>query len=404
MEGSWVSGAKQRLLAASSKEYLLWGFGLFIMGYFFMPSASSHAKLYYILVLIPLAYNWQSVLELYRSSTVLKCLLVFCCYMFLSTFWSEHIDFTGVSFALGHTFVTLCFPVAVVLVYKWSPQQFDTIFKIVIMFAVVFSIISVFVTYWDAPFPKTRLLYFGRMDTPTKASSAYAFFALLACYFATLNVTGRARAMYASMAVIIVSVLLFSQARGAIAAFSVGLIILLSRSYIKFFVVLGLLVCLFFLLNTEYWEIWITNRGWSYRPDIWQYTIDKVGDSWLFGKGFLSAPGTTVAGKYIVEHGHAHSQILATFRDGGLIAIVLLFLLWGGALWQAGKLYIKGESLLFALLVCGFLCLIPYQDRLITRPREHWLYFWLPISLVVAYYYAGQRRLGETLEIKDGST
>ena len=143
------------------------------------------------------------------------------------------------------------------------------------------------------------------------------------------------------------------------------------------------------------------NRGWSYRPAIWQYTIDKVGDSWLFGKGFLSPTGTTMAGIYAVEHGHAHSQILATYRDGGLIALGLLFFFYGAALWQAGKLYIKGEPLLFALLVCGFLCLIPYQDRLVTRPREHWLYFWLPISLVVAYYYAGQRRLGESLEIKN---
>jgi hypothetical protein len=400
MADSWIPAVKQRLLAASSKEYLLWGFGLFIIGYFFMPSASSHAKLYYVMVLIPLAYNWQTVLELYRSNSVLKCLLVFCCYMFLSTFWSEHIDFTGVRFALGHTFVTLCFPVAVVLAYKWYPQKFDSIFKVAVAFAAVFSIISMAIIYWDAPFPKTRLVYIGRMDSPTKASSAYAFFGLLACYFATLNVTGRARAIYASMGVIIVSALLFSQARGAIGAFSVGLIILLSRSYIKFFVALGLLVALFFLLNPDYWETWIMNRGWSYRPDIWQYTIDKVGDSWLLGKGFLSTTGTTLAGKWAEEHGHAHSQILATYRDGGIIAIVLLFLLWGGALWQAGKLYIKGESLLFALLVCGFLCLIPYQDRLITRPREHWLYFWLPVSLVVAYFYAGQRRLGETLEIK----
>ena len=35
--------------------------------------------------------------------------------------------------------VTLGFPVAVVLTYKWYPQQFDNIFKAVVMFAVVFS-------------------------------------------------------------------------------------------------------------------------------------------------------------------------------------------------------------------------------------------------------------------------
>ena len=82
MEGSWVSGAKQRLLTATSKDYLLWGFALFIVGYFFMPSASSHAKLYYTLVLIPLAYNWRAIVDLYRSTLVLKGFLLFCCYLF----------------------------------------------------------------------------------------------------------------------------------------------------------------------------------------------------------------------------------------------------------------------------------------------------------------------------------
>jgi hypothetical protein len=330
---------------------------------------------------------------------LLQCLLVFCCYLLLSTFWSSRIDATGIWLSVWHVLLTLSFPVAVVLVNQWYPRQFDEIFKYSIVLAAVFAVISMLVTYWDAPFPDTRLWFFGRMDAPTKASSAYAFFVLLACYFTTLNLPARDRWLFAIMGLVIFMALFLSQGRGAVAACFVGVGILLSRKYIVQCLLLAAAVVAFFLLESTLWNEWVLQRGASLRPEVWGYTIDKVGDSWLFGLGFLS-PSDTMAftGKRTIHYAHAHSQLLATYRDGGLVGILLFAVLWLSAVFCAFKLYIRGTSVYLAMLVLGFICLIPYQDNLITRPREHWLYFWLPLAFLVAYYHAGQRRLGASLE------
>lgn len=400
MTASWLGRSKQRLLTTTSQEYLLWGFGLFILGYFLMPKAAGHARLYYVMVLIPLAFNWRLVLSIYRDSNLLKCLLAFCCYLFLSIFWSQTIDPYGASLGAWHVLLTLSFPVAVVLVNQWYPRRFDEIFKYSIVLAAVFAVISMLVIYWDSPFPDTRLWFFGRMDTPTKASSAYAFFVLLACYFSTLNISGRDKIMFAGFGLVIFFALFLSQGRGALVACVAGIGILLSRKYALQLFLLALAVVIFIFLQPSLWNEVVVKRGASLRPEVWTYTIDKVGDAWLFGIGLLSPSDTmAVAGKQTFHYAHAHSQLLATYREGGLVGIALFTLLWLAAVFSAVKLYIKGKTVYLAMLVLGLICLIPYQDSLITRPREHWLYFWLPLALLVAHFYSGQRSLGESLEI-----
>ena len=400
---SWFKRIKQQLFATSSQRYLLWGFGLFITGFFLMPKAAGHARLYYALVFVPLLYNWRAVSELYRASGLLKLLLLFCCYIFFSTFWSDRIDFEGVSLAVWHTLLTLSFPAAVVLTYKWYPRQFDTIFKIAIMLAAIFAIISMLITYWDAPFPATRLWFFGRMDSPTKASSAYAFFVLLACYFTTLSLPVRDKLIYLVLTGVIFIALVLSQGRGAMIACVLGLVIFLSRYYLLPLILLAAAGAIFFLLQPELWDQLVLNRGLSLRPQVWSYIMHEVGEHWLFGLGFLSPTDTMVTEPHTFHYAHAHSQLMATYRDGGMVGIILFALLWLSAAFLALRLYINGHSLFLALLVLGLICLVPYQDRLITRPREHWLYLWLPLSFLIAYYYADGRRLGDSLEAAPAS-
>ena len=45
-----------------------------------------------------------------------------------------------------------------------------------------------------------------------------------------------------------------------------------------------------------------------------------------------------------------------------------------------------GTRFLFflALILYGMLCAIPDLDRILTRPRELWLFLWLPVALVMA--------------------
>ena len=82
---------------------------------------------------------------------------------------------------------------------------------------------------------------------------------------------------------------------------------------------------------------------------------------------------------------HAHNGYLATLRDGGLIGLALLAVLLGVALHWAWQLYRhRGERIYLALLLYGMTSLAMDYDRLLREPREVWLFFWLPLALIMA--------------------
>jgi hypothetical protein len=45
----------------------------------------------------------------------------------------------------------------------------------------------------------------------------------------------------------------------------------------------------------------------------------------------------------------------------------------------------SGHWFYSALLVYAVLCAVPDLDRLLTRPKEPWLFFWLPLALLATH-------------------
>jgi O-antigen ligase len=128
----------------------------------------------------------------------------------------------------------------------------------------------------------------------------------------------------------------------------------------------------------------------SFRPQIWAATLDRAGESLLLGHGYLSNQFVEIPPDGTFK---AHNAYLATLRDGGLIGLSLLLCALGLAVWRAYRVGQKtGNYVLLALMVFALLAIAPDPDRLLERPKELWLYFWLPLALVMTQpLVAGQR-------------
>ena len=106
---------------------------------------------------------------------------------------------------------------------------------------------------------------------------------------------------------------------------------------------------------------------------------------WLFGRGLLLDPHVWAYDG--LEFNHAHNGYLAALRDGGIIGLALLLGILGVAGRWALQLYLqRGERLYLALLLYGMTAIFMDFDRLLVHPKELWLFFWLPVALIMATY------------------
>ena len=82
---------------------------------------------------------------------------------------------------------------------------------------------------------------------------------------------------------------------------------------------------------------------------------------------------------------YAHNTLLGTLRDGGLIGGLLYVCI----LLYAGHIGLRtyretGDPFYLACLLFGVLCMLTDTDEVITRPRELWIIFWLPLAILIA--------------------
>jgi O-antigen ligase len=125
--------------------------------------------------------------------------------------------------------------------------------------------------------------------------------------------------------------------------------------------------------------------GLSERIPIWRKVIEQIEQAPLIGHGFQKQLLVYADGSPDVAN-YAHSGLLASFRDGGLIAVVLHASVLGIALVTAVRRFRQdGDPAFLAYLLFGFICMSADTDQLVTRPRELWVIFWWPLAMIIAY-------------------
>jgi O-antigen ligase len=126
------------------------------------------------------------------------------------------------------------------------------------------------------------------------------------------------------------------------------------------------------------------HRGLPHRPGIWETVAQQVSNAPIFGNGFQKE-------LLVDEHGdasianYAHNAMLATARDGGLVGLALHIAILIVALRSAIRTENNSMSSFYlSALLFGFFIMSVDKDQLIDRPRELWLFFWLPLSILLA--------------------
>lgn len=372
-----ISGMKA---PGSLLQPLLWLYALFLAGYFLFPQAPEHYKYYYIFVVLPLVILWRSALEGLAGNTVFRIAAAYCLYMTLSGLWSTDFNWHDMARVTWWSFLVLVFLMATHFFARNLPGDFERLFRYLVALATITALLSITVWYWQHPFPQARLESISRMDNPVLAGCAYGLIALLATHYVQTSHRRGTRILYGMATLTLVCTVLLTQSRTALVALIAAVLLMAGNTGRRLVLALVILAGLLFLAEPSLWQNLL--RCVPYRPGIWQATFDLLSQQLVFGLGYLSPSAVIVQG---ISFPHAHSAYLATLRDGGLIGLLLLFALLAVTAARAIRLDRGiGHPFYSALLIYAALCAVPDLDRLLTRPKEHWLFFWLPIALIMA--------------------
>ncbi len=359
---------------------MLYIYSLFIAGYFLLPMASGHRRVYYLLVFPAVLLLWRELLRFYRGNLLLGLLLAYAAWMMLSLAWTADFSAAGAGWQLWLSLNLLSF--VAISGYLWvnHADRVDLYARRLPWLAAAAALVSIIAWYTQNPFPSSRMEPLGVMHHQNKAGAAYGLFLVLSVQLA-INDRPR-RATYSALALVLAALVLLTQSRTALAAVFAGLVVLLGWRALVLGLVAGLVSWGLLASNPADWVARM--ESFSFRPGIWRQVLDDMPGHWLFGHGYLVDPHVRA---YDQVFNHAHNSYLATLRDGGLVGLVLLLALLGTALTQALILLRnRGERLYLALLLYGMTCIFMDFDRLFVHPKEMWLYLWLPLALVAAAY------------------
>jgi len=363
---------------------MVYFYAIFIAGYFLLPMASGHRKVYYILVLPAVLLLWRELASFYRGNSLAFLLLLYGLYMMSSLLWTADYEHLAALQALGYTLCVLSF--CYISGYLWirEASRMDRLAHRATWLAAAAAVVSIVVWYLNNPFPFSRLEPLGVMHHQNKSASAYGIFLMLCMHYVFTERGRDNRSIYMLLSFALLSLIVFTQSRTAMAGVCVGLLILLGYRALAFAAAGAATVWALMAANPIIWLHRVGN--FSFRPGIWQQVLTDMQDYWWFGYGYLVDPRVPAYGKLF---DHAHNSYLATLRDGGLTGLALLLAILVVAAYWAWRLYQqRGERIYLALLLYGMTSIAMDYDRLLVQPKEIWLFFWLPVALIMAAYPA----------------
>lgn len=363
---------------------MVYFYAIFIAGYFLLPMASGHRKVYYILVLPAVLLLWRELASFYRGNSLALLLLLYGLYMMSSLLWTADYEHLAALQALGYTLCVLSF--CYISGYLWirEASRMDRLAHRATWLAAAAAVVSIVVWYLNNPFPFSRLEPLGVMHHQNKSASAYGIFLMLCMHYVFTERGRDNRSIYMLLSFALLSLIVFTQSRTAMAGVCVGLLILLGYRALAFAAAGAATVWALMAANPIIWLHRVGN--FSFRPGIWQQVLTDMQDYWWFGYGYLVDPRVPAYGKLF---DHAHNSYLATLRDGGLTGLALLLAILVVAAYWAWRLYQqRGERIYLALLLYGMTSIAMDYDRLLVQPKEIWLFFWLPVALIMAAYPA----------------
>ena len=382
-------------------------FSVFLTGFFYVINAVDLYKIFLLAVILPALPGVPRGLKLLRRDPLFLLLLAFLGFMMLSSAWSYPVSIRLFVEQGRYALLILAFIVIGSMQAERYPCLFARLLQLLAVVAALSALVSLVWWYSRHPFPESRVLSFAILNNPNPVGFAYGLVGVLAL---GLGLRAHQRWQlfgFVGCALLLFLMVWFTQSRTAIAASVIasGLFLLSLGNKRRALLALTLLVTTLVLLMVSVPELGrsIGARSGTIhtRLMVWDEVIAQVRTSLWYGHGLLSDNLRLVMGQRL----HAHNAFLAALRDGGVIGLGLFLSLLGYAGWRAIHAD-EGQTglLLLSLLVFGVVCMLTDQDRVITRPRELWIFLWLPLLLVMISPRLNRALQAEGEQAADSST
>lgn len=372
---------------------------LFLAGFFFVPNAVDHYKFYIVVVFLPGLLLLPTTLRRTRGSLIWLSLLAYLTYTLLSSFWSETFSFAVLWRDMRYTAYLLSFILLTVFLFEYNRRLPQAIMLFVTVVAIVAAIVSV-VTFQDfAMLPaltERRLIGVGTIGNSNSSAFIYGFYGVFALYYARRHRdTVFGWFCVCGVLVMFLFVILSQSNTGFLALSTACALLFLTDRHSDLIAPRAMLTGLLLLLGSALflaWSLGLTgtevDAGFLNRLPIWGHTLQLWLQAPIFGQGYqqtlaLAPDGTSNA---VNSVNYAHSLFLSALRDGGVVGLALLLLVYFFALRSALKLALQERrGLYLCLFLFGLVCVMADTNQIVTRPRELWVILWLPLGCLVAY-------------------
>lgn len=368
-------------------------YSLFLAGFYFVPNAVDNYKFYIAAVFLPGLFLLPRVLKLCWSSRIWLSLLAYLGYMLLSSLWSADFSLAALWRDVRYTAYILAFILLTIYWFERNSQLPDALMEAITLVAIVAAAVSLIAFQGLGLLSMAtehRLVGLGITDNPNPSAFVYGFFGVIALDYLRRHWGEKLAYVYAAGVLVIILFVIQTQSNTGLLALAAGcaLLFLFERRPAS----ASLIIALCLGAAAAIYLAWVlgflsatTDTGLMNRLPIWGHILEQWKAAPIFGYGYqpthiLWPDGTPSTLNY------AHSGFLSTLRDGGLVGLVLLLVVYGFALRTAFHMVSTSRRARYlCLLIFGLVCVLVDSDQMVTRPRELWVIFWLPLACLVAY-------------------
>lgn len=380
-------------------------FGIFVLltGLFWLGDKSAYIKLYYVLVVVPtcvMIWFKPAFFKRLVHNPLILTFIVFGLYSLLTLFWSDT-DHSILSLIRRPFNIFILFLAFGYQITRPSRSLFAilTFSAKVAAICGVLSLLYFYYTHHSGFLLIGRFSGYGALFNPLLTSHIYGFFTVfwLAVWFSQREQpTSLPLLPLACLLLVIVST---GSRTPQLAIFvTLGWLCFCTwnrRSVIALCLTLSIIgVILYFSPGI------ITQRGLSYRPDIWMQAVTQALEAPWFGHGFDHILTIEISSISQVFY-DPHNIELAVLLSGGVIGLVLWLALYAIALFYSWRH--RDNCLVViasALIVYGFVAGLTEGRSFISRPKVHWFLIWIPFALLSAVWIYEDRRNAEAAQYK----
>ncbi|MGY2375775.1 O-antigen ligase family protein [Pseudomonas sp. SDO524_S393] len=389
----------KRLIYGSNRVFdflVLWilpiGLLLLLSSLFFVTNRNVLHKFYYALfsapTLILLCLRPREFKELLREPLAIA-FLVFSAWALTSLLWSpEPTADTDLFKRPLHTFMLFA---GCGLLLHYRNDVFKPVFFSAAVIALVVCVFNLVAFVKDYS-PDMRMIGGrGALDNPLLSSHVFGFFCVYWLYVCIT--TRRLQVLWFSLpalAVMTAAILATGSRTPLVALVLTVLWLALVNRNRRSALLLAAMVAGAAGLLLFYPEL-ITNRGSSYRFELWTMSLQRIAEHPWIGHSYDSELYLTLSQG--TELREPHSFALGVLYYIGIIGFIPWIFMIGWGFYKSFKeraqpLFILASSLLAYGIGAG----LTEGGGILSRPKEHWFLLWIPLAIIAGLSIAQRRR------------